>query len=190
MRRLDRVRRLVSAVQRRERLAEATRLLTEVALPAGLLLAALGLATMHRWGTEQAPLTYLPWLGLVPVPLALLWAAFRPRAARNAARRLDRHYGLHDLLGGALELAAQPPTDDPRSADIVALLTADADAAAANIDPRPVVPLPRPGARALLLGWAGALAVLGAMFVPPAPTPELLLEPKGDRSRCGFILDS
>ncbi|HEY0138241.1 MAG TPA: hypothetical protein VGB85_29355, partial [Nannocystis sp.] len=173
MTRLDRVRRLVRAVQRRERLAEATRLLTDIALPAGLLLAAVGLAVMHRWGTQQAPLTWLPWLGLVPVPLALLWAAFRPRPARNAARRLDYHYGLHDLLGGALELAAQPPADDPRSADMVALLTADAEAAAANIDPRPVVPLPRPGARALLLGWAGALAVLAAMFVPPAPTPEV-----------------
>jgi len=175
MTRLGAVHRLVRAVQRRERLAEATRLLTEVALPAGLLLTALGLAAMHRWGDPQTPLAYLPWLGLVPVPLALLWAALRPRAARHAARRLDHHYGLHDLLGGALELAAHKPGDDPRSADMIALLTADAEAAAPGIDPRPVVPLPRPGARALLLGWAGALAVLAAMFVPPAPTPEITI---------------
>ena len=170
------VHRLVRAVQRRERLAEATALLTGVALPLGLLIAAVGVAATRRY---DAP-AWLPWLGLAPVPLALLWAALRPRPARGAARRLDAHYGLHDLIGGAAELAHGPAGDDPRSADLVALLAADAEAAAATLDPRPVVPLPRPGARELLLGWAGALAVLAAMFVPPPPPPEVeggLVEP-------------
>jgi hypothetical protein len=177
------VHRLVRAVQRRERLAEATALLTTVALPLGLLIAAVGLAAMHRWGqTEPPTLTWLPWLGLVPAPLALLWSWLRPRPLRQSARRLDAHYNLHDLLGGALELTSRPSGPDggsnlsqapadPRSADMVALLTADAAAAAPGLDARPVVPLPRPRGRDLLLGWAGALAVLAAMFVPPAPPP-------------------
>lgn len=180
---LHAVHRLVRAVQRRERLAEATALLTSLALPLGLGIAAVGLAAAHRWGAGDPPtLTWLPWLGLVPAPLVLLWAGLRPRRLRHAARRLDAHYGLHDLLGGAIELTERPGDlssgpaashTDPRSADLVALLTADAVAAAPGLDARPVVPLPRPGRRDLLLGWAGALAVLAAMFVPPAPQPEI-----------------
>lgn len=170
MTRLHAVHRLVRAVQRRERLAEATRLLTGVALPLGLLIAAVALACVRRYPAPDSPLIHLPWLGLLPTPLVLLWAALRPRHARHAARRLDHHYELHDLLGGAVELTAAPrPDDDPRSADLVALLGADAEAAAARLDPRPVVPLPRPGARELLLGWLAAAAVLAAMFVPPRP---------------------
>ncbi|MBA3545660.1 MAG: hypothetical protein H0T76_04185, partial [Nannocystis sp.] len=88
--------RLVRAVQRRERLVEATTLLTGVALPAGLLLTAIALAATRRLGTPEA----LAWLGLAPIPLVLLWAALRPRPARAAARLLDAHYQLHDLLGG------------------------------------------------------------------------------------------
>lgn len=169
------VHRLVRAVQRRERVAEATALLTSLALPLGLGVTAIGLAAAHRWGAGDPPsLTWLPWLGLAPVPLALAWAMLRPRQLRAAARRLDAHYGLHDLLGGAIELGAADSTlsgtaRDPRSADLVALLTADAAAAAPGLDARPVVPLPRPRRRDLLLGWFAALAVLGAMFVPPAP---------------------
>jgi hypothetical protein len=177
--RLDAVHRLVRAVSRRERFAEATRLLTGLALPLGLLITALALAGLRRFADPDAagPLSYLPWLGLLPTPLVLLYAAFRPRHPRHAARRLDHHYELHDLLGGAVELAASPrPDDDPRSADLVALLSADAEAAAAGLDPRPVVPLPRPGARELLLGWLAALAVLGAMFVPPRPPPAVLVD--------------
>lgn len=158
--------RLVRAVQRRERLAEATALLTGVALPAGLLLTALALAAQRRLDSPE----WLAWLGLAPLPLALLWAALRPRPARAAARRLDAHYQLHDLLGGALELEAAGAGEDPRSADLIALLAADAEAAAARLDPRPVVPLPRPDARAGLLTLAGALAVVAALFVPPPPT--------------------
>lgn len=170
---LHAVHRIVRAVQRRERLAEATRLLTDVALPTGLLIAAAGIAASHRWGAmATTDLSWLPWLGLAPVPLALAWAAFRPRSSRHAARRLDEHYGLHDLLGGAVELARSGPSEDPRSADMIALLTADAEAAAPTLDPRPVVPLPRPDARTLLGGWFGALAVVVAMFVPPAPDDE------------------
>ena len=176
---LHAVHRLVRAVQRRERLAEATRLLTGVALPLGLLIAAVALAILRRYlGPEAAANSLLPWLGLIPAPLVLLWAALRPRQARHAARRLDHHYALHDLLGGAVELASidrattTRSADDPRSADLVELLGADAEAAAANLDPRPVVPLPRPGARDLALGWLGAAAVLAAMFVPPLPPPD------------------
>ena len=166
--------RLVRAVQRRERLAEATALLTSLALPTGLLLTAIALAATRRLGTPE----WLAWLGLVPVPLVLLWAALRPRPARSAARLLDAHYQLHDLLGSALELGSarrdDPVVEDPRSADLIALLTADAEAAAATLDPRPVVPLPRPGLRDLLLGPAAALAVLAALFIPPPPPIEPL----------------
>jgi hypothetical protein len=178
MTRLHAVHRLVRAVQRRERLAEATRLLTAVALPVGLVIAAVMIAGLRRWGEPDALATsWLPWIGLAPVPVALLWAGLRPRSIRHAARRLDRHYDLHDLLGGAVELTATAAPEDPRSADLIALLTADAEAAAPGLDPRPVVPMPRPGARELVLGWGGALAVLLAMFVPRPPPPELPVDP-------------
>lgn len=160
--------RLVRAVQRRERLAEATALLTGLALPAGLLLTALAIAATRRLDSPE----WLAWLGLAPVPLALLWAALRPRPARTAARLLDAHYQLHDLLGSALELGQGPAGDDPRSADLIALVTADAEAAATSLDPRPVVRMPRPGRRDLLLGPAAALAVLLATLIPRPLPPE------------------
>jgi hypothetical protein len=173
---LHAVHRVVRAVQRRERLAEATVLLTSLALPLGLLLTAAGLAAANRWSVAEPALAYLPWLGLAPAPLVLLWALLRERPLRQAARRLDAHYALHDVIGGALELVPAAAknlssgTDlDPRSADLIALLADDAAAALPGLDPRRVVPLPRPRGRDLLVGWVCALAVLAAMFVPPVP---------------------
>lgn len=157
--------RLLRAVQRRERLAESAALLTRAALPLGCLLAAIGLAAARRLGAPP----WLPWLGLVPVPAALAYAWLRPRALRLSARRVDAHYGLHDLLGGAWELTRRPPAE-PRAADMVALLAADAEAAAAGLDPRPVVPLRPPGLRLVDLAAAGLL--LAAMLIPPPAPPE------------------
>ncbi|HEY8375536.1 MAG TPA: hypothetical protein VIK91_03565, partial [Nannocystis sp.] len=83
-------------------------------------------------------------------------------------------YGLHDLLGNALELtavrAAEPGAEpsDPRTADLVALLVADAEAAAPGLDPRPVVPLRPPGLRPLDLA---AVALLALAMLTPRPSP-------------------
>lgn len=156
--------RAVRAVERRERLVAAARLLARVALPLGCVAAALAIAASRRLG---APIE-LAWLGLVPFFGVLLYAWLRPRQTRAAARRLDAYYGLHDLIGNALEFAERPPAGDPVAADLAALQMSDAEAAAARLDPRPVVPLRLPGLRLLDLA-AAALLVL-AMFVPP-PAP-------------------
>jgi hypothetical protein len=158
--------RVVRAVERRTRLASAAALLARVALPLGCLLAAVGVAATRRLGAPP----WLGWLGLVPTAAVLLYVAFRPARPRLAARRLDAFYGLHDLIGNALELAHRPPrSDDPQAADLVALHLADAEAAAAGLDPRPVVPLRPPGLR--LLDLAAAALLLGAMLLPPPPPP-------------------
>lgn len=166
--------RVVRAVERRARLAQAAHLLARVALPLGCVLAAVGVAATRRLGAPP----WLGWLGLVPTAGVLLYVLLRPARPRLSARRLDAFYDLHDLIGNALELAARPPREgDPRAADLVALHLADADARAATLDPRPVVPLRPPGLR--LVDLAAAALLLVAMLLPePAPVlPEGHVEP-------------
>jgi len=168
--------RVVRAVARRERLAATAAALTRVALPLGCLLAALGVAASRRFGAPA----WLGWLGLAPFVGVLLWVWLRPARTRLAARRLDAFYGLHDLIGNALELTSRPPpSDDPRAADLIALHVADAEQAAAGLDPRPVVPLRPPGLR--LVDLAAAALLLAAMLVPP-PAP-VLPEGQGPEDR-------
>lgn len=135
---MSRVDGLLGAVRRRQRMADAAWGLTRIALPAGLWLAALTLVAIRRF---DAP-SQLLWLTALPVPLVLAWAALRRHPWRAVARRVDEHYGLDDQLGNALELQARPPrADDPRTADIVAIMQERAQTLAASLDPRPVVPL-------------------------------------------------
>ncbi len=167
---LARLRTLVAAVIRRQRLADATWGLTRVALPAGLLIAAAAIASARLLALGPDAVWALAWLGLAPVPGVLLWAWLRPRSARAAARRLDRHYDLQDRIGNAIELLEQPPprAEDPRTIDIVALVADDAEQAARELDPRPVVSLKPPGLRALDLLAAAALALAILVPIPQA----------------------
>lgn len=159
--------RVVRAVARRERLAASAAALTRVALPLGCLLAAIGVAATRRLGAPP----WLGWLGLLPIVGVLLWIWLRPARPRQAARRLDAFYDLHDLIGNALELTSRPPpSDDQRAADLIALHVADAERAAAGLDPRPVVPLRPPAVR--LVDLAAAALLLAAMLLPP-PAPPL-----------------
>ncbi|MCA9708614.1 MAG: hypothetical protein KDK70_22385, partial [Myxococcales bacterium] len=166
------VHRLLAAVRRRRRLADATWGLARVALPAGLWLAAAALLAIRRLGAPPE----LLWVTALPVPLTLAWAALRRHPWRATARAIDAHYGLDDALGNALELSASPPhEDDPRTAQIVALMQEQARARASTLDPRPVVPLSVPAPR-LSDGLAAAAAV-GAMFVPPPDPPVVFSDP-------------
>ncbi|MFY0532821.1 hypothetical protein [Nannocystis pusilla] len=161
------VTRLVRAAARRERIADAAALLTRVALPLGCAIAAVAVVADRRL---DAP-AWLAWLGLAPAVVVLVWAAVRRARPRRVARRIDAHYGLHDLIGNALEFAGSPATSDPEAADLMALHVADAEAAAPAIDPRPVVPLRPPGLRAHDLAAVALLAL--ATLVPRPPPPEL-----------------
>src|SRR5690606_20269530 len=136
------VERLVRATCRRERLAAAAALLTRVALPLGCALATVGVLATRRL---DAP-AWLAWLGLAPVVGVLLYAGLRPPRPRHAARRIDAHYQLHDLIGNALEICTRGVASaaDPRAADLMALHVADAELIAPRLDPRPVVPLRPP----------------------------------------------
>jgi hypothetical protein len=161
---------LLSAVRRRERLADTATGL-RWALPAGLLVAAVCLVAIKRLG---APAEIL-WLTGLPLPILAGWVLWRPRSLRAAARRIDSHYGLDDEIGNAYELATSAPRgvsgNDPRTSAIVELLTEAAEQRAKTVDPRPVVPMAVPA-----LHWVDAvavLAVLGALFVP-RPEPQLM----------------
>jgi len=156
--------RLLQAVIRRQRLAEATTLLTRVALPSGLILAALAVFAARWLGTPLA----LAWSAALPIPAVLGWALLRPRSLRIAARRADRCYATADRLGNALELAAQPLPDDPRSAAIIGLITAEAEELAGTLDPRPVISIRPPGLRWLDLA-AFLLLALALLLPPPVP---------------------
>jgi hypothetical protein len=151
---------LLRAVQRRERLADGATFLARTALPTGLLVATAALVAARLLG---APLE-LAFAALLPVPAALLWAYLRPRSRRVTARRIDAHYGLHDQLGSALELAGTRPGHDPRSAGIVELLAQEADNTAGTVDPRPVVALRVPGPRRV--DGLATVALLAAMLLP------------------------
>ncbi len=156
--------RLLRAVLRRQRIAEATALLARIALPTGLVIAALAVLAARRLGS---PLE-LAWLAALPVPAVLGWALLRPRSARLAARRTDACYSLADRLGNALELGAAPPPSDPQGAAIVGLIVAEAEELAAGLDPRPVVSLRPPALRWYDL--AAFLLLALALLLPP-PTP-------------------
>ncbi len=157
--------RLLRAVIRRQRLAEATALLARIALPVGLVLAALAVIGARRLGSP----TELAWLAALPIPAVLGWALLRPRPPRLAARRTDACYDLADRLGNALELAEAPLPEDPQGAAIVGLIVAEAEELAAGLDPRPVVSLRPPGLRWFDL--AAFLLLALALLTPPPSAP-------------------
>ena len=159
--------RLLRAVIRRQRLAEATALLARLALPCGLVLAALAILAARRLGT---PLS-LTWLAILPLPVVLSVALFRPRSPRIAARRADRCYALADRLGNAFELASQKPLDNPQSAAIADLIIAEAETLAATLDARPVVSLRPPPLRWIDLA-AFVLLVVALLIPPRSPSPQ------------------
>ncbi len=153
--------RLLRAVIRRQRIAEATALLARIALPCGLVIAALAILAARRLGTPIS----LAWLATLPLPLVLGYALLRPRSPRIAARRADHCYALADRLGNAFELAAQKPPDDPQSAAIAGLIIAEAEQLAGSLDARPVVSLRPPALRWIDLAAFLLLAV--ALLIPP-----------------------
>ena len=156
--------RLLRAVIRRQRIAEATALLARIALPCGLVIAALAILAARRLGSPIS----LAWLATLPVPAVLGFALLRPRSPRLAARQSDRCYALADRLGNAFELAAAPPQDNPQSVAIAGLIIAEAEQLASSLDPRPVVSLRPPGLRWIDLAAFVLLAV--ALLIPP-PSP-------------------
>ncbi len=158
---MTRIDALLSAVQRRERFADAARVLARWGLPAGLWLAAGALAGIRLLGWPPM----LLWICALPVPAIVGWATLRPKPLRVTARRVDEHYGLGDQLGSALEFRTQAPTsEDPRTAALAALFAQRAEDAAAGLDPKPVVPLNVPGPR--WVDGAGLVALLAAALVP------------------------
>lgn len=163
--------RLLAAAIRRQRLADAAWGLARVALPAGLVLASVGVLALRRLGLPELVL----WTCALPVPAVIAWAWLRPRAPRRVARRLDEHHGLHDRLGAALELDRAPPSDDPRTIAIVELLRAQAEALAPTIDPRPAIPLHVPAPR--LVDAGGVVLLAGALAVPQPFAHELEVVP-------------
>lgn len=161
---LDPIYRLVRAVQRRERLSDAALGLARVALPSGLMIAALAVAASRAF---CLPLGLLAWAAALPVPAVVAWAYLRPRSVRAAARRIDAHYDLHDRLGNALEFSApnrKTGSDDPRSDEIVELFLADATRGIDGLKAEPVVPITVPGLRRLDLL---AAVLFGATFLIP-----------------------
>jgi hypothetical protein len=188
---MNATRRLLRAVRRRERLADAARTLARWGLPAGLLIAAVTLLAIRRLGAPPV----LLWLTATPVPALLGWALARKRSWRATARRVDDHYGLDDRIGNALELerdADRRADADPRTARIVELLAAEAEATAAGLDPRPVVPLRVPGPRPLD-GLALAALVLAALVPDPVaphsegPSDAVALEVEDAQSRASGV---
>ncbi len=154
------IKRRVDAVLRRQRFADILWGLTRVALPCGLVLAAVAIV-VARLG--DLPIS-LAWVGITPLLGVLGWAWFRPRSQRAAARVLDQHYDLKDMLGNALEFAAGKVRGPKHAAqaEMIALLVAEADGRASTIDPRPSVPLslPRVSSRELVAAALFATALL------------------------------
>lgn len=168
---------LLGRVQRRERAADALSLTVRIALPAGLIIAALAVIS------ARLLLTPMNWTlaAVVPIPLVLLWAALRRRSVRATARRVDAHYRLHDRLGNAIEFAEQQakiPKDDPRTLTMAEMAIADGARAVAGLAAKPVVNFvfPRPK---LLDGLALSL-LLAALLLP-----QRVVEQPDDRLSAG-----
>ncbi len=154
---------LLGRVQRRERAADALSLTVRIALPAGLILAALAVIS------ARLLLTPMNWTlaAVIPIPLVLAWAAVRRRSLRATARRVDAHYRLHDRLGNAIEFAEQSgkiPKDDPRTLAMAELAIADGARAVSGLAAKPVVHFVVPRPR-LLDGLALSL-LLAALLLP------------------------
>ncbi|NVB40428.1 hypothetical protein G6O69_21490 [Pseudenhygromyxa sp. WMMC2535] len=162
--------RLLARVQRRERLAEALALIVRVALPAGLLLAAVAVISARALMTPMA----WAWAASAPIPVVLAWAIFRPRSLRATARRVDGHYRLHDRLGNAIEFAedeAAIPNEDPRTREIAELAIADGARAVDGLTAKPVIRLALPKPRVL---DGLSLSLLLAALLLPQREPERL----------------
>ena len=154
---------LLGRVQRRERTADALSLTVRIALPAGLILAALAVIS------ARLLMTPMDWTlaAVVPIPLVLAWAAMRRRSVRATARRVDAHYRLHDRLGNAIEFAethAKISQDDPRTLTMAEMAIADGARAVAGLAAKPVVNFVVPRPR-LLDGLALSL-LLAALLLP------------------------
>jgi hypothetical protein len=164
---------LLSRVQRRERAAEALALIVRVALPSGLILAALAVISARLLLT---PIDFA-WVALAPIPVVLAWVMVRPRSLRATARRVDSHYRLDDRLGNAIEFAEQPakiPTDDPRTRIMAELAIADGAKAVTGLAAKPVVRFVVPRPR-LLDGLSLSLLLVSLLL------PQRTLELDDDR---------
>jgi hypothetical protein len=154
---------LLGRVQRRERAADALSLTVRIALPDGLILAALAVIS------ARLLLTPIDWTlaAVAPIPVVLAWALVRRRSLRATARRVDAHFRLHDRLGNAIEFSEQHakiPSDDPRTVMMAELAIADGARAVAGLVAKPVVRFVVPRPR-LLDGLALSL-LLAALLLP------------------------
>ncbi|PRQ06295.1 hypothetical protein [Enhygromyxa salina] len=154
---------LLTRVQRRERAAEALALTVRVALPAGLMIAAVAVIG------ARLLMTPIDWTlaAVAPIPVVLAFVAVRRRSLRATARRVDAHYRLHDQLGNAIEFAehdAKIPEHDPRTREMAELAIQAGANSVGGLAAKPVVRfiVPRPR---LLDGLALSL-LLAALLLP------------------------
>ncbi len=157
--------RLLRAVRRRARWADTAHALGQVALPSALLIAA---ATVVGSRFLGSPIE-LAWISAAVVPAVMAWTWLRPRPLRQVARQVDTHFGLDDRLGSALEFGAPCADEHPRTAAFKALVRDDAEALAASLDYRRVIPIRLPPPRRIDALAAAALAA--AMLLPPRQVP-------------------
>ena len=168
---LEAIARLLSAVERRERLASALWGLSRVALPAGLLIAALAVGGQHLCYTHRASFAHLLWASLLPLLGVLVWAGFRPVDRRALARRVDAFYGTHDAIGNAMEFSVPGVSlcsRDERASSFAQMAIRRGIAAVEGKDPRRVVPLEVPGLRRVDLL---AALLLACSFLLPVRNP-------------------
>ena len=108
---------------------------------AGIALAtALGGITLVQLAARTVALEFAPWLMAAVAAVAIVaWAvvSWRSRPSlTDAARGADAELALRERLGTALELIAEPDSEDPLAADLAARQLADARTRLASADLR------------------------------------------------------
>jgi hypothetical protein len=177
---LQAIRTLLHAVRRRRRLASALDGLARVALPWGLVIAAVSVTGQRVFGTDPVPFDRLAWLAVTPVLGVLAWAYLRPISLRACARAVDRHYDLHDRIGTAWEFSQANTSlgsTDPRAVELASVAIADGLSLVPGKKVAPVVTLRVPPPRRIDVLAAVLLGVSLLIPAVPAQKPTVPLRP-------------
>lgn len=127
----------------------------------GLIGAVLLLAVLGIWKVAPIPILAVQVAGAIAAVAPLLGFAigYWPRLTdEQAARWLDQKQGLKERLSTALELSSRP--QDSRWQELV---LADAQAAAAQVDPRRLLPLALPRVARVLVAVLAGIVTLGLL---------------------------